>query len=125
MEPEQEKERDGEGPGLWGRGHSGPPSPREAGREPKSARGGAAWVVRRKGGAGRRPLPEDGALAWLADHVVVFVERQQLGEAEVGDLDVRLAFHQDVPGCQVAVQAAAGAQVLHALWAGVGCEPPG
>ena len=81
--------------------------------------------MRREGGAGRRSLPEDGALAWLADHVVVFVERQQLGEAEVGDLDVRLAFHQDVPGRQVAVHAAAGAQVFHALRAGMGCEPPG
>lgn len=70
-------------------------------------------------GRGGVPAPEDGALAGLVDHVVVFVERQQLGEAEVGDLDVRLALHQDVTRGKVAVHIAAGAQVLHALQASV------
>lgn len=91
------------------------PDPGEEGRGQEGGSRGGAWVVGRKGGAGARSLPEDGALAWLADHVVVFVERQQLGEAEVSDFDMRLALHQDVTGCQVAVHAAAGAQILHAL----------
>lgn len=87
----REWERRGAGPRCCGRGPGG--------------RG--VW------GLGR--APEDGALARLADHVVVLPERQQLGEAEVRDLHMRLALHQDVSRSQVAVHAAARAQVLHAL----------
>lgn len=79
--------------------------------------------MRSRGGAGAGSPPEDWALAWLADNVIVFVQRQQLGEPEVGDLDMRLALYQDVPRCQVAVHAAAGAQVFHALQAYMGLDP--
>lgn len=60
-------------------------------------------------------VPKDGALARLADHVVILSEGQQLSEAEVRDLHMRLALHQDVARSQVTVHAAARTQVLHAL----------
>lgn len=77
----------------------------------------------RRSWAGTGSPPENGALAWLADNIIIFVQRQQLGEAKVGDLDVRLALHQDVTRCQVSVYAAAGAQVLHALRTDMGFRP--
>lgn len=108
-----------EQPQLWGRASAEGQIRVRGGAEPVHwevgrSRGGARAVGRRSW-AGTGSPPENGALAWLADNVIVFVQRQQLGEAKVSDLDVRLALHQDVTRCQVAVHAAAGAQVLHAL----------
>lgn len=41
--------------------------------------------------------------------------RQQLGQAEVGDLDVVRTFHQDVPRSQVSMHQVALLQVAHPL----------
>lgn len=81
--------------------------------------GSVQWEEGRGRGRARSP-PEDRALAWLPDNVIVFVQWQQLGKAKVSDLDMGLALHQDVTCCQVAVHTAAGAQVLHALRADMG-----
>lgn len=43
------------------------------------------------------------------------VGRQQLGQAEVGDLDVVRRLHQDVPRRQVSMHQVALLQVVHAL----------
>lgn len=59
--------------------------------------------------------PEYGTLSWLFDHVVLFVLRQNFGEAEIPDLHPQLALHQDVPRCQVSVDVALARQVLHTL----------
>lgn len=86
-------------------------------------RKGPTKAVGRRSGAGAGSPPKDGALAWLSDNVIVFVQRQQLGEAEVGDLDVCLALYQNITRCKVSVHAPAGTQVLHALRADRGYRP--
>lgn len=76
------------------------------------------------GRVGREGLLKMGL--WLARRTAsACAERQQLGEAPKWRLDVRLAFHQNVPGCQVAGAGSGGPRYSMPYEAGVGCGPPG
>lgn len=62
--------------------------------------------------------PEYGTLSWLFDHVVLFVLRQDFGEAEISNLNPQLTLHKDISCCQVSVDIPLTWQVLHTLCIG-------
>lgn len=59
--------------------------------------------------------PEDGAFPGLFDSVVLFVLRQNLGQAEIPDFHPQLAFHQNVSSGQVSVDVSLVGKVVHSL----------
>ncbi len=59
--------------------------------------------------------PEYGALARLADGVILLILRKNFSQAEVSDLHQKLALHQNVPGGQISMDVAPGRQVVHPL----------